>query len=157
MARMPPINRSLFTSPNARKVELVAHPRTRVPDTQIARARILRADATDAERALWATLRQFKAQGFHVRRQACIGPYIADFACKGSRLVVELDGSQHGVAKNVAYDEIRTAFLHARGYRVLRFANHEVFENRDGVAEAIFQALIPTRRAARGDLPMLGR
>jgi very-short-patch-repair endonuclease len=117
----------------------------------------LRADPTDAERVLWATLRHFKAQGFHFRRQARINPYIADFACKGSKLIVELDGSQHGLAENVAYDEARTAFLNRRGYRVLRFANHEVFENRDGVAEAILRALTSTRRAARGDLPMLGR
>jgi len=61
------------------------------------------------------------------------------------------------VAENVVYDEIRTAFLRARGYRVLRFANHEVFENRDGVAEAILRVLTPTRPAARDDLPMLGR
>lgn len=157
MARMPPINRRIFTSPNAHKAVLVAHPRTRIPDTHLARARILRADATDGERVLWARLRQLKAQGFHFRRQTRIGPYITDFACKGSRLVVELDGSQHRVAENVVYDEIRTAFLHRRGYRVLRFANHEVFDNRDGVAEAILRALTPTRPAARDDLPMLGR
>ena len=115
--------------------------------------------ATDAEGILWASLRSFKSQGFHFRRQARIGPYFADLACKGARLIVELDGSQHGTAASIAYDEARAAFLKTRGYRVLRFWNHEVFDNRDGVIEAILRALTspPDPRFARLDLPMLGR
>ncbi|MEJ1970472.1 MAG: endonuclease domain-containing protein [Rhizomicrobium sp.] len=157
MPRMPPINRGPFQTPNARAVSLAPHPRTGQPDTAIARARVLRADATDAERMLWASLRLLKAQGFHFRRQSRVGSYIADFACKGSRLVVELDGAQHGEADSAAYDRVRTAYLESRGYRVLRFWNDEVFRNREGVVESILRALVPTRPAARDDLPMLGR
>jgi very-short-patch-repair endonuclease len=35
-------------------------------------------------------------KGSHFRRQVVIGPYIADFACLAQRLIVEVDGSQHG-------------------------------------------------------------
>jgi very-short-patch-repair endonuclease len=157
MSRTPPVNRRIFKVPNAHKTELVAPPRTRDPDTLTDRARMLRADATDAERALWASLRLMKARGYHFRRQARVGRYIADFACKGAKVIVELDGAQHGLAKNIAYDEARTVFLNARGYRVLRFANQEVFDDRDGVIEAILRELVPTRPASQDDLPMLGR
>ena len=48
-------------------------------------------------------------------------------------LVVELDGSQH----NEAIDARRSTWLVAQGYRILRFWNHEVLTNLDGVAETI--------------------
>ncbi|HEY0302836.1 MAG TPA: endonuclease domain-containing protein [Rhizomicrobium sp.] len=157
MAKMPPINRRPFKSVGARGTELVPHPRTRDATRIADRARVLRADATGAERILWTALRSLKAQGFHFRRQAPIGPYIADFACKSAKVIVELDGSQHGLANDLAYDEVRTAFLSARGHRVLRFWNGEVLDHRDGVIESILRALSPTRPPAADDLPMLGR
>jgi very-short-patch-repair endonuclease len=122
-------------------------------ETVIERARRLRREATPAERVLWSALRRFRPQGFHFRRQTPIGPYIADFACKQSKIVIELDGSQHGEREQLDHDETRTASLTTRGYRVLRFWNHEVFENRDGVVDVIFRALGPTRPAARAPVP----
>src|SRR5690606_699407 len=59
------------------------------------RARALRRNQTEAERALWQKLRVLKAEGFHFRRQAPIGTYIADFACHSLKLVIEVDGGQH--------------------------------------------------------------
>jgi len=115
-------------------------------------ARWLRANSTDAERILWAVLRDFKRVGMHFRRQAPIGRYIVDFVCHQSKIVVELDGSQHGETNVRAYDEERTVFLSSRWYRVLRFPNQEVFRNRDYVVDAIarFIALTPhPKRAAR--------
>ncbi|MGA7713983.1 MAG: DUF559 domain-containing protein [Rhizomicrobium sp.] len=100
-------------------------------------ARQLRKHQTDAERALWLMLRGFKQAGLHFRRQVPIGSYIADFACHRAKLIVELDGEQHGQDRNVIYDARRTAFLNARGYRVLRFANWEVLRERPRVLDAI--------------------
>ena len=157
MARIPPINRRIFRTPSAYNGELPSHPRDREVITAIDRARILRADATGAERVLWTSLRLMKRQGFHFRRQARIVPYIVDFACKGSRLIVELDGSQHGTAAAMAYDETRTAFLNSRGYRVLRFWNQDVLDNRDGVVADILRALTSPPVRFADDLPMLGR
>src|ERR1700761_2485011 len=101
------------------------------------RARKLRKNATDMERALWAILRTIKHQGLHFRRQAPFGKYIADFVCHSAKLVIELDGSQHADPHNARHDIVRTNFLKSQGYKVLRFWNSDVSDNSDGVAERI--------------------
>jgi very-short-patch-repair endonuclease len=102
-----------------------------------AHARNLRQNATDAERILWAELRNFKRGGMHFRRQAPFDRYIVDFVCHSRKLIVELDGSQHGEDKAVKYDEERTAYLNGRGYRVVRFWNWEVIKERARVVDVI--------------------
>ena len=94
---------------------------------------------TDAERRLWAHLRNRGLGGHKIRRQHQIGPYIADFCCEKNKLVIELDGGQH--ADNVAADERRTGWLAARGYRVIRFWNNDVLSDTNAVFEAILAAL----------------
>jgi len=79
--------------------------------------------------------------GSHFRRQVVIGPYIADFACMAAKLVIEVDGSQHGEEANRACDIQRTNWLQAEGYRVLRFWNNDITQNIDGVLEAIHASL----------------
>jgi very-short-patch-repair endonuclease len=96
---------------------------------------------TDAERKLWWHLRQLPMEGSHFRRQATIGPYFVDFACHEKKLVVEVDGSQHGEPDRSAKDSQRTAFLNANGYRVVRFWNNEVLKETRSVMEAIYAAL----------------
>ena len=103
------------------------------------RARSLRTIPTDAEALLWRNLRDRRMANHKFRRQRPIGPYFADFACLEAKLVVELDGGQHLVA--ATYDENRTSFMEAQGYRVLRFWNHEVLTQTDAVRERILQAL----------------
>jgi very-short-patch-repair endonuclease len=112
--------------------------RQRPVDNRVPRARALRRDATEAEKKLWQYLRQppFKAHRF--RSQATIGPYFADFASHQTRIVVELDGSQHAGSTT---DEVRTRYLAANGYRVLRFWNNEVLENVSGVLSLIDEAV----------------
>ncbi len=102
-------------------------------------ARALRVNSTDAERRLWRHLRQKQIAGFRFRRQQPIGPYIVDFFCPEARLVLEVDGGQHGVRE--ATDEVRTEWLRARGYRVLRFWNNNVLQNTEGVLHRIDEAL----------------
>jgi adenine-specific DNA-methyltransferase len=102
-------------------------------------AKTLRANSTDAERILWFMLRGKRLAAPRFRRQQAIGPYIVDFFCPSAKLVVELDGGQHGTDQNIAYDENRTRFLEAKGYRVFRFWNAEVMKHRDVVAEAIYR------------------
>jgi very-short-patch-repair endonuclease len=109
-------------------------------DPRTGRARALRHDATPAERKLWRQLNQLDFPSGHFRRQAPIGPYFADFAHHGLRLVVELDGGQHGFDEGLRRDAKRDAYLADAGYRVLRFWNHEVFRNLDGVVETILAA-----------------
>jgi very-short-patch-repair endonuclease len=120
----------------------------------IARARKLRRSATEPEQRLWYALRLMKPSGLHFRRQAPFGHYFPDFVCHRSKLVIELDGSQHADGDAVQYDAQRTAYLNSRGYRVLRFWNCDVLENCDGVVEIIVAASKPpTRPASPGDLP----
>ncbi len=91
---------------------------------------------TDAERRMWRILRQcFPDARF--RNQAPIGGYIADFCSHRARLIIEVDGGQHG-GKG---DAERSAWLEAEGFRLLRFWNHDVLTNAAGVAALIADAL----------------
>jgi|SRR6516225_6160702 very-short-patch-repair endonuclease len=101
------------------------------------RARSLRAAQTEVERKLWQRLRSRQLNGAKFRRQHPIGSYVVDFFCLDARLVIELDGSQHGEENERQADQRRTAYLESQGYRVLRFWNEEVMDNIDGVLEAI--------------------
>jgi very-short-patch-repair endonuclease len=96
---------------------------------------------TIAEKKLWWHLRQVSVEDSHFRRQATIGPYFADFACHEQRLVIEVDGGQHGDANGIALDKKRTRYLEEHGYRVLRFWNNEVLGNIESVMEVICTAL----------------
>ena len=96
---------------------------------------------TDAERALWQALRNRQLDGRKFRRQATVGPYIADFACIAARLIVECDGGQHAMS---ATDARRTAWLEAQGCRVLRLWNDDILTNLEGVLAVIAAALAPS-------------
>jgi very-short-patch-repair endonuclease len=110
------------------------------------RARQFRLNSTDVECVPWRLLRDRRLNGTKFRRQVPIGPYIVDFAAIQHHLVVDLDGGQH--ADNVR-DKRRDAFLTAEGWRVLRFWNNEVLQNRNGVLENILSALTPTLSRSR--------
>ena len=96
---------------------------------------------TGVERKLWWKLRELNAQGYHFRRQVPFRSYILDFAEHSHRLVIELDGSQHGLVKHRAHDAVRDRVLSDEGYRVLRFWNDEIIDNIEGVVEGILRAL----------------
>ena len=108
---------------------------------RVALSRDLRKRQTNAERALWASLRNRQLEGARFRRQHPIGPYIVDFVDLEAKLVVELDGGQHNEDLVSKKDEARTAWLESEGYRVLRFWNNDVQSNLEGVLEEIRCAL----------------
>jgi very-short-patch-repair endonuclease len=102
---------------------------------------------TDAEQKLWYRLRGGRLDGLKFRRQHPVPPYIVDFCCTEARLVIELDGSQHGADVDAA----RAAALERRGLRVVRFWDNQVFEDLDGVLQVIIdiaRARTLTRRCA---------
>ena len=114
-----------------------------MPDRQRQFARQMRAQPTDAERVLWQRLRHDIAlAGSHFRRQVVVGPFIVDFASRRAKIVIELDGGQHNWQQ--ASDSSRQRQIEAAGYRVLRFWNHDVLGNLDGVLTEIQSALTPT-------------
>jgi very-short-patch-repair endonuclease len=107
-----------------------------------ARARTLRRRQTDSEKKLWWHLRhRVPVDGTHFRRQVPIGPYVADFCCLKAKLIVEVDGNQHGYEQNIIRDEQRTEYLASQGYTVLRVSNREVMASIDSVLEAIYAQL----------------
>lgn len=105
-------------------------------------ARQLRRQPTDAETRLWRYLRNRNLDGWKFRRQAPIGPYVADFLCADAKLVIEADGGQH--TADIARDERRTHWLECEGYRVIRFWNNDILTNTDGVLSVIQEALCAT-------------
>ena len=136
-------------------------PHSEVSPRQRGSARNLRSTMSEAERRLWYHLRAHRFGGAPFRRQAPIGQYIVDFVCHDSKLIIELDGGQHGTLGGAKRDERRTAWLGSRGYRVLRFWNNDVLRNTEGVLELIAAELDkapPSLLAAkrRADLPRKG-
>jgi len=113
-------------------------PKLSTPKT-LKQAHKLRHDPTEGEARLWTYLRANRLRNVHFRRQHPIGRYIVDFCAPRQKLIIELDGSQH--LDHEIQDQGRTSFLTAKGYRVLRFWNHEVMNNLQGVIIAIEQAL----------------
>lgn len=111
--------------------------------TPIEKARLLRQYQTQTEAVLWEHLRARRLAGFKFRRQYVIGQYIADFACVEAKLIIELDGGHHADAEQVAYDAVRTEFLQALDFRILRFWNSEVEGNLRKVLKDIEEALTP--------------
>jgi len=100
-------------------------------------AKKLRQDSTDAENKLWYFLKAKQLNGLKFRRQQPIGKYIVDFVCFSKKIVIELDGGQHDEIQNLEKDQLRDQWLNSQGYKVLRFWNHDVQENIEGVYDEI--------------------
>jgi very-short-patch-repair endonuclease len=99
-------------------------------------ARKLRRNPTEAETVLWRLLREAFPEA-RFRRQVPIRQYIADFASHRTKLVIEADGGQ----RRDESDAERSATIEADGYHVLRFSNHDVLGNPDGVMLRIAEAV----------------
>ena len=99
----------------------------------------LRANPTLAEICLWTVLRKRQRAGARFRRQHPIGPFVVDFCAPRLKLVIEVDGEQHVDLHE--YDQRRTAYLAAHGYRVLRFWNHQVVDDLNAVVITVDKAI----------------
>jgi very-short-patch-repair endonuclease len=100
----------------------------------------LRTSMTDAERKLWWVLRA-RGAGSKFRRQVPLGPYVVDFVRFESKLIVEVDGSQHADNRR---DVVRDRYFTDQGYRVLRFWNTDVLKNLQGVIACIAELVDPS-------------
>jgi very-short-patch-repair endonuclease len=63
---------------------------------------------------------------------------VLDFVCLESKLIVEVDGSQH---LDSTADQQRDAWLAAQGLRILRYFNHDILGRTDAVLDAIVREL----------------
>ncbi|MCZ8180199.1 MAG: endonuclease domain-containing protein [Rhizobium sp.] len=103
-----------------------------------ARARQMRADPTTPEAMLWRALRDRQLAGAKFRRQVPLRGYILDFVCFEARLIIEVDGGQHG---DSLHDLNRDALFRGEGFRILRFWNDEVLQHLDDVCRHILSEL----------------
>ena len=111
----------------------------RGPDLQtVSLARKLRVNQTRAELLLWRRIRNRQIDGHKFVRQEPVEGFICDFVCRERRLIVEADGGQHNDSQS---DKARDAALKAQGFRVLRFWNHDVLRNIEGVLTVIQEEL----------------
>lgn len=98
-------------------------------------AQRLRKNMTKEEKRLWyGFLRNLP---FTINRQKVIGKYVVDFYCASKKTAVELDGSQHFNESGIMHDRERDAYLKSRRITVLRYSNHELNTNFDGVCNDI--------------------
>jgi very-short-patch-repair endonuclease len=120
------------------------------------RARTLRKSMTPQEVRLWLRLRLLRPQGLHFRTQVPLHGLVVDFACLRAKLIVEVDGGQHGLPAGFARDRWRDTCLAAEGFKTLRFWNHEVDRTLDDVTETIYRAAIErlTPSGASRHLPL---
>jgi len=98
---------------------------------------------------LWSRLRMKDVHGVRFRRQHPIGPYIADFACIASKLVVEIDGATHATDEQHDYDVRRDAYMTRLGWRVIRLTNEDVYRNLEEVFTALLSLTPPPSAALK--------
>ncbi|MDO9275498.1 MAG: vitamin B12 dependent-methionine synthase activation domain-containing protein, partial [Lutibacter sp.] len=101
----------------------------------------LRKNQTEAEGILWECLKNKQLEDHKFRRQHIIGQYIADFVCLKKRVIIEVDGKIHQLPENMESDEIRTAWLIEKGFKVIRFSNEQVIGDIDNTLETILKEL----------------
>jgi very-short-patch-repair endonuclease len=105
------------------------------------KARELRKNMTDSETVLWSRLRGKQLLGVQFYRQKPIGEYIVDFYAPKTKLVVEVDGSQHMEGEQVAKDKCRDEYLAKNGIKVLRFNSREVILETKEVVKVIIYTM----------------
>jgi len=105
-------------------------------------ARNLRKRQTDAENLLWRHIRYKQLLGMRFRRQHPIGNFIVDFVCLDQKLIIELDGDQHGFPGEKNQDQERDSWLQKEGFKLLRFWNNEVLQNLEGVIDTIIENIV---------------
>lgn len=123
-------------------------------DTVI-QARELRRTMTLPEGLLWQALRT-RPGGFKFRRQHPFPPYVLDFYCPTSRLVIEVDGSAHNMGDRPERDTRRDTWLREQGLRVIRFDAADVMSDTNSVILAILRACsdeLPLHHASDGPPP----
>ena len=114
----------------------------------------MRRKQTDAEKKLWFYLRNRTFENYKFRRQYVIEHFIVDLCCLEKMLIIELDGGQHNQQK--AKDRRRTDYLAQKGYRIIRFWDHEVLGDIYTVLTKIHNECNPAVPPHLGPLPQGG-
>ena len=102
-------------------------------------AQKLRKDMTKEEKHLWYDF--LKRLPTTVNRQKNIGDYIVDFFIASKRIVIEIDGAQHGQEEHKMSDTQRDLELSRLGVSVLRYTNLDINTRFNAVCEDILHHL----------------
>jgi len=106
----------------------------------------LRRSMTEAEKALWHTLRRKQLEGYRFRRQHPVKDFILDFFCYEAMLGIEVDGSVHEELTHAERDLERTRMLNELGINIIRFTNQQITTDMNNVIAAISEAVHQTKR-----------
>ena len=104
-------------------------------------AKTLRKNMSKEGRHLWYDF--LKTLPITVNRQKVIGKYIVDFYIASSKIVIELDGSQHYEDEGIENDTKRDEFLNSLGIKVLRYSNLDVNHRFESVCQDILNNINP--------------
>jgi very-short-patch-repair endonuclease len=88
---------------------------------------------------IWRELRK-RPGSYKFRRQHTPSELVLDFACLECRLAIEIDGEAHNRGDRPERDERRDAFLHSRGFAVMRLPASYVLQDLSGAIAAIVAA-----------------
>ncbi len=88
-----------------------------------------------AEVLLWNQIKSKKLHDYQFLRQKPLDKYIVDFFCYELMLAIEIDGESH--INKIEEDQIRQQRLESLGIHFLRFSDHDVKNNMDGVLKWI--------------------
>ena len=130
----PSLNPSAVTPTQPSPIEGEGIKRDRTPSRTVKRARRLRVELTWTEARLWERLRLLSVR---FRRQAPVGPYVADFISHRASLVIEVDGGVHDLPDVALRDLKRDAWFEGQGYVTLRISTREVEADMDGIVTRI--------------------
>ena len=109
---------------------------------------------TPAEKVMWEALRDKRFHGIKFRRQHAIEDFIADFVSLEYRLVVEIDGDIHEIQPE--YDQYRTEYLEACGYRVVRVGDDKALTDMPAVLSQLWATIkdLPSIKAEHATAPL---
>jgi very-short-patch-repair endonuclease len=115
--------------------------RLRTFPASIQNARKLRKQMTIPEKILWNALRNRRLDGVKFRRQHPIERFVIDFYCREKAVTIEIDGKVHDQAEVIKHDLERKRYLESKGVAILRFTNHRILKDLNGVLYEIHSAL----------------
>lgn len=119
-------------------------------------ARYLRKNMTKEENKLWSIIKNKQFYNYKFLRQYVIGEYIVDFVCRDRKIIIEIDGGQHNLEKNIEKDKKRTDFFENLGYKVIRFWNNDINNNIEGVYTKLQEVFEINQLAPTLTLPQKG-
>lgn len=123
-----------------------------VPPGRKKLSRSFRKRQSMVESLLWSQLRN-RGIGVKFRRQVPVGPYITDFLSLEIRLIVEVDGIQHGKESARVKDRERDQFLKGEGYEVVHYWARDVTANFDACLQHLAERIEKRRRALKQNVP----